>query len=42
MKMKENQKREYEVPKTTVFEMQFDMHVLRQNHQHDDESEWES
>ena len=40
--MSEKQKNEYRVPKTTVLEMQNDSNLLRQSHQHDDESEWES
>lgn len=40
--MEKNQKLKYDAPETTVFEMQAEGYVMRQSHQHDDESEWES
>ena len=40
--MKENHQLDYEAPEITVFEMLAEGYVMRQSHQHDDESEWES
>ena len=40
--MEKMQKLEYQASIIASFEVQFEGNLMRQSHQHDDESEWES